>query len=138
MTGMGPLTSPGQQHKVTPHMVQGHPAAHDILHNPGTVQYFIRVLGCHNITVMYWRRSIYSILSNWRFSHASRIFWLQSQENKFVRECWVFCVFVIVTTVSDVIVSPFVFVHSIGWRSGPEQRECGGSDSRYQTSHQKN
>ncbi|XP_042227986.1 uncharacterized protein LOC121870268 [Homarus americanus] len=31
---MGSLTSP-VQHKVTPHMVPGHPAAHDIHHNPG-------------------------------------------------------------------------------------------------------
>ncbi|XP_042205422.1 uncharacterized protein LOC121854749, partial [Homarus americanus] len=34
LSAMGSLTSP-VQHKVTPHMVPGHPAAHDIHHNPG-------------------------------------------------------------------------------------------------------
>nr|XP_045604821.1 uncharacterized protein LOC123762353 isoform X2 [Procambarus clarkii] len=34
LSAMGSLTSP-VQHKVTPHMVQGHPAAHDIHLNPG-------------------------------------------------------------------------------------------------------
>ncbi|XP_069988082.1 uncharacterized protein [Penaeus vannamei] len=34
LSAMGSLTSP-VQHQVTPHMVPGHPAAHDILHNPG-------------------------------------------------------------------------------------------------------
>lgn len=32
LSAMGSLTSP-VQHKVAPHMVQGHPAAHDLLHN---------------------------------------------------------------------------------------------------------
>ncbi|KAK7060639.1 hypothetical protein SK128_010637, partial [Halocaridina rubra] len=34
LSAMGSLTSP-VQHKVAPHMVPGHPASHDILHNPG-------------------------------------------------------------------------------------------------------